>query len=122
MSEDDLDNGYDYLYSSESEESTEREYDEETSSKPETCWYGKHCHYGLSCHFVHTEDEKAYFHSRPGGHGNPYRKVKPYKFLEQGNHCRKTKEECKGAHGEEDAYCLACKGIGHYTKNCPYKD
>lgn len=63
LSEEDLDNGYDYLYSSDSDESTEGEYNDEISSKPESCWYGKHCHYGLGCHFVHIEDEKAYFRS-----------------------------------------------------------
>lgn len=123
LSENDLDNGYDFLYSSESEESTEEEYDEEMSPKPESCWYGKHCHYGLDCHFVHTENEKAYFHSRPGGRGNPYRKVKPCKFYEQGHRCRKKREECDGAHGEEDTFCLACTNYaGHYTGKCPYKD
>ena len=120
--EDDLDNGYDYLFSSDSEEYTEGECDENIiSSNFGSCLYGKNCRYGLDCRFFHTEDERDFFDSRPGGRGNPYRKVKPCKYREQGQ-CWKTKEECDGAHGEKDAFCLACKGIGHYTNNCPHYD
>jgi uncharacterized LabA/DUF88 family protein len=119
--EDDLDNGYQYgyLFTSDSAESIEGEYNEESSS--ESCLYGKNCRYGLDCDFFHTGEEQDYFRAR-GGRGNPYRKVKPCKYVRDQGVCRKTREECDGAHGEEDAFCLACQHTGHYTNNCPCKE
>ena len=80
------------------------------------CRYGMHCTKGTQCPFKHSSEDKEYFKKR-GGSGNPYRKVKLCKFFEA-KRCWKSKEDCDGAHGEDDAHCLACGKGGHFTDNC----
>ena len=93
-----------------------RRYQPRRQKFSDPCRYGMHCTRGTRCPFKHSDEDKEYFKER-GGQGNPYRKVKPCKFFEA-KKCRKAKEACDGAHGEEDAHCLACGGGGHFTDNC----
>ena len=36
--------------------------------------------------------------------------------------CKKAKEDCQYAHGEDDAWCLRCCAQGHFSQNCPNPD
>ena len=83
------------------------------------CNHSFNCRFGSRCQFQHTEEEKLYFKQHQG-RGNPVRKVKPCESYENSK-CRKSTEECQWAHGEEDAWCLACCTQGHFTgtEKCP---
>ena len=85
------------------------------------CPHGLRCRKGTQCDYQHSEADKAYFVQRKGGCGNPFRKTKLCKEYGDGknNTCRKSKQECENAHGEEDAFCLACRHEGHFTDSCP---
>ena len=84
----------------------------------EPCEYKYNCKFGASCHYFHTEKEMAFFRSNMGK-GKAYRKVRQ---CNQFPNCKKSKEECQYAHGEEDSWCLICLGSkGHFTNSCPEK-
>ena len=123
LDRDDIDSGYeDYAVCfSEEDDSSEwtvvkRRYRPRRQKFSDPCRYGMHCTQGTQCPFKHSDEDKVYFKKR-GGPGNPYRKVKPCKFYEK-KACWRSKEDCDGAHGEEDAHCLACGEGGHFTDNC----
>lgn len=91
-----------------------RPHSKQLYSKP--CLYQFNCINGSSCHYNHTEEEKAYFRKN-SGKGNPNQKVRLCSYHPK---CKKPKQECDYAHGEEDAWCRNCHGSnGHYTNNCP---
>lgn len=93
-----------------------RRYQPRRQKFSDPCRYGMHCTEGTQCPFKHSDEDKVYF-KKNGGPGNPYRKVKPCKYFEKKT-CWRSKEDCDGAHGEEDAHCLACGEGGHFTDNC----
>ena len=84
------------------------------------CPYKFNCKYGSKCENKHTEKEKQFFKQNMG-RGIPSRKVKPCIHY-QSKRCSKNIEECKWAHGKEDAWCLICCEQGHYTNDCPNSD
>ena len=119
----DLDPGYENYAVCMSEESDDsewtvvkRRYQPRRQKFSDPCRYGMHCTCGTQCPFKHSDEDKEYFKKR-GGTGNPYRKVKLCKYFET-KRCWRSKEDCDGAHGEDDAHCLACGEGGHFTDNC----
>ena len=96
-----------------------RKYQPRRQKFSDECRFGMHCSKGTQCPFNHSDEDKAYFKKR-GGQGNPFRKVKPCKYFNQQgrNRCFRSKEDCDGAHGDDDAHCLACGENGHFTDNC----
>lgn len=85
------------------------------------CPHGLRCRKGTQCAYQHSEEDKAYFVTRKGGCGNPFRKTRLCKFYGDGKNstCSRSKQECDDAHGEDDGFCLACQCEGHFTDNCP---
>ena len=80
------------------------------------CPHGVHCRRGMKCLHKHTDKEKIYFRNNKGI-GNPLLKASP---CHKHPNCRRKKEDCNFAHGEEDAWCLNCREYaGHYTEDCP---
>ena len=83
-----------------------------------SCPYKLRCKHGLSCRHKHTASEREYF-LQNGGKGNPSLKVK---MCNKHPNCPRKMEDCKFAHGEEDAWCLNCRqSVGHFTDDCPIK-
>lgn len=85
------------------------------------CPHGRRCRKGTQCDYQHSEEDKAYFVQKKGGCGNPFRKARLCKYYGDGknNTCSKSKQDCENAHGEDDAFCLACRCEGHFSDNCP---
>ena len=82
------------------------------------CRYKRNCKHGINCCNKHTKEEITFFHKNQG-RGNPMRKVKP---CQRHPNCKKAKEDCQYAHGEDDAWCLCCCAQGHFSQNCPNPD
>ena len=81
------------------------------------CRYEKNCRQGKDCPYKHSPHDMKYFERR-GGKGNPLRKVSMCENFSKGR-CSRGATECDFAHGERDAWCLACRTTGHFTTNCP---
>ena len=76
------------------------------------------CNDGVRCHKIHTDKENDFFRKN-GGIGKDRKKVVPCRHHEN-YWCRLTKEDCRFAHGKEDAFCPNCGEYGHYQEKCEY--
>ena len=79
------------------------------------CQDGIRCRKGSSCSYKHTEVERGFFKTNYG-----CGRLKNWKTELCHHHpkCKKTSDQCKFAHGEEDAFCAKCKKTGHLSTNC----
>ena len=86
----------------------------------EPCPFKFNCFNGTRCLNKHSDEERQDFSQRKDGRGNPVRKTEECKHFMQ-RQCRKMRSQCDFAHGAEDAWCLQCRTVGHYGKDCPKK-
>lgn len=83
------------------------------------CPHRFNCSNGTKCRYKHTDEEMQDFKRRKNGRGNPFRKTEECRHFKALTGCHKLKEQCNYAHGEEDAWCMQCRSVGHFRENCP---
>lgn len=74
----------------------------------ENCKYKFNCPRGGKCEYKHTDEESSFF--KKHGKAMPHRKTK----LCTRPNCKRKKEDCLDAHGEDDAWCSICLKNGHF--------
>lgn len=94
-----------------------RKYRRSKQRYTKSCPFKKNCINGIKCHNFHSEDDKIYFRNNKDGQGNPFRKTAMCTRFEKRIPC--NKDDCEFAHGIDDAWCMNCLQIGHFTVSCP---